>query len=289
MNSKQAKATASIISAAFFFALMAAFVHLAGDLPAVQKSFFRNFVAFIFAAAVLLRSEEKFKINKSSIGPLLMRSVFGTMGILGNFYAVDTLMLSDASMLNKLSPFFAIIFSYFLLKERMTLIQGVSVIIAFIGSLFIIKPSGAGMLSPGAIAGLLGGFGAGVAYTFVRILGKRGERSAVIVFFFSAFSCLVTVPFLIFDYHPMTLKQLAFLISAGLSAALAQFSITTAYSLAPAKEISVFDYTQVIFAAILGFFLFGQMPDIYSVLGYIIICGVSVFMFMYNKVHDVQA
>ena len=81
-----------------------------------------------------------------------MRSVFGTMGILGNFYAVDTLMLSDASMLNKLSPFFAIIFSYFLLKERMTLIQGVSVIIAFIGSLFIIKPSGAGQLSPGAIA-----------------------------------------------------------------------------------------------------------------------------------------
>lgn len=280
---EKTKGIAAILCAAFFFSLMTAFVRLAGDLPSIQKSFFRNLVALVFATAVLCRTEEKFRFNRENLGGLLLRSAFGTLGILGNFYAADHLLLSDASMLNKLSPFFAIICSFFLLKEKMKPVQILAVLLAFGGSLFIIKPSGEGLLSAGALAGVLGGFGAGVAYTYVRVLSKRGERGPFIVFFFSAFSCLVTLPFLIFDYHPMTGQQLIFLLLAGLSAAGGQFSITAAYSHAPAKEISVFDYTQVIFAAILGFFLFNQIPDIYSLLGYVIISGVSVAMFFYNK------
>ena len=73
------------------------------------------------------------------------------------------------------------------------------------------------------------------------------------------------------------------LIGAGASAALGQFGVTLAYANAPAKEISVFDYTQVIFSAILGFFLFGQLPDGWSVLGYLLICGISVAVFFYNR------
>ena len=119
-QSQRMKGIFAILCAAFFFALMTAFVRLAGNLPSVQKSFFRNLVALLFATAVLLRTPEKFRFEKSNLGALLMRSVFGTIGILGNFYAVDHLLLSDASMLNKLSPFFAIIFSFFLLKEKRT-------------------------------------------------------------------------------------------------------------------------------------------------------------------------
>ena len=70
---------------------------------------------------------------------------------------------------------------------------------------------------------------------------------------------------------------------AGAAATLGQFGVTLAYLHAPAKEISVFDYTQVLFSAALGFFMFGQIPDGLSVLGYIVICGVSVAMFCYNR------
>ena len=93
----------------------------------------------------------------------------------------------------------------------------------------------------------------------------------------------MTLPFLLFDYHPMSGFQLLCLVIAGCAAACAQFAITAAYSYAPAKEISVFDYTQVIFAAVLGFFMFGQVPDIYSVIGYVIIILTSVAMFFYNS------
>ena len=73
------------------------------------------------------------------------------------------------------------------------------------------------------------------------------------------------------------------LLLAGLSAAGGQFSVTAAYSNAPAKEISVFDYSQVIFAAVFGFVFMGDLPDIYSVIGYVIIFGASAVMFFIGK------
>ena len=73
------------------------------------------------------------------------------------------------------------------------------------------------------------------------------------------------------------------LLGAGLAAAGGQFGITAAYYHAPAKEISIYDYSQIIFSTILGFFLFGQVPDKYSVLGYVIILAMAAWMFFYNK------
>lgn len=266
-----------IISAAFFFAGMGVFVKLAGDVPSMQKAFFRNAVAALFAFFVLIGSEEKFKTKKENLKYLFARSVCGTMGILGNFYAIDHMKsIADASMLNKLAPFFATVFSFFILKERMTPFQLTAVITAFLGSLLVIKPSfDIASFFPGAV-GFLGGMGAGLAYVFVRLMTGRGERKAFIVFFFSLFSCLFAVPWLIFDYHHMSAYQLLMLIGAGLCACGGQFSITSAYSYAPAKEISVFDYTQIIFSTIMGMLVFGQMPDLWSILGYVIIIGVAV-------------
>lgn len=282
MKYSKTKGIIYIILSAFCFACMNAFVRMAGDLPSIQKSFFRNFVAVIFAAVMLMRTEEKFSFDKKNLPYLLMRAFFGTLGILCNYYAIDHLVLADASMLNKLSPFFAIIFSYFVLKERVSIVQALAVVLAFIGALFIIKPTG-GAFNAAGLVGAMGGMGAGIAYTMVRLLSKRGERGAFIVFFFSAFSCLVTLPFLIFDFHPMEWWQLLCLLGAGLAATGGQFSITAAYSYAPAKEISVFDYTQIIFAALLGFVFFAEFPDAYSVIGYAVIIGVSVWMFFINK------
>ncbi len=281
--SKKQQAIFYIICSAFFFALMNMFVRMSGDLPSIQKSFFRNLVAFFFALIILLRSKEGFSFNKKNLPAFVGRALFGTLGILCNFYAVDHLVLSDASILNKLSPFFAILFSYFILKEKLTLVQGSAVAAAFCGAVLVVKPGfvGAAILIPSLI-GVAGGLFAGLAYTLVRVLGQRGERSAFIVLFFSAFSCLVTLPFLIFDFHPMSAMQLLTLLLAGLSAAGGQFTITAAYTRAPAREVSVFDYTQIIFAAGLGFLFFGQIPDILSVIGYCIISGVAVWMFLYN-------
>lgn len=285
---QRTKGIICIILSAFCFALMSCCVRLAGDLPSIQKSFFRNLVAALFALILLMkdiRAGKDVSINRRQLPFLLLRSMFGTIGILCNFYAVDHLVLSDASMLNKMSPFFAILCSYFVLKETITPVQGGAVLFAFIGALFIIKPTLSNMDLFPSMIGLLGGLGAGTAYTMVRRLGQTGINKTVIVLFFSTFSCLVTLPFLIFDYHPMNGLQIAALIGAGLAAAGGQFSVTNAYCFAPAREISVYDYTQVIFSALLGFFLFGQVPDLLSLVGYVLICGTGIGMFLYNRRH----
>lgn len=281
--SKKQKAIIYIILSAFFFALMNCCVRLSGDLPTIQKSFFRNFIAMVVAGFILFKKGIGLDYRKKDIPVLLIRSAMGTLGILGNFYAVDHLNLSDASMLNKLSPFFVIVFSMIFLKEKPKFIQAIGVIVAFVGSLFIIKPTLEFTAIFPAIAGTIGGMGAGAAYTAVRALGQRGVKGPLIVFFFSAFSCIVVLPWVVTHFEPMELWQIGCLLLAGIAATGGQFTITAAYSNAPAKEISIFDYTQIIFSAFLGFFLFEQIPDWYSIIGYVIICGASVALFIYNN------
>lgn len=271
-----------VITAAFGFSMMSFFVNLAGDIPTFQKAFFRNAVALVFVSVIMLKNHIGFIPEKKHIPALLGRSLFGTIGLICNFYAIDRLILADANMLNKLSPFFAILFSAFILKEKPTIVQILGIVTAFIGSLCIIKPSMGGYAVFPAAVGALGGLCAGLAYTFVRFLGKKGANSFVIIFFFSAFSCLFCLPFMLSDFTVMSIKSFLCLLLAGISACLGQFGITRAYVYAPAKEISVYDYTQVLFAAMLGIFLH-QFPDLLSIIGYLLICGAGIAMFFYNR------
>ena len=272
-----------IILSAFFFACMNVSVRLAGDLPSVQKSFFRNLVAAVFAAIILLRKHTAPNVQKSQWLPLFLRCTFGTLGILCNFYAIDHLLVADASILNKLSPFFAIIFSILLLKEKISPTQGLCVLLAFVGCLFVVKPGFHNAALIPALIGVCGGLGAGIAYTMVREMGTHGVKGPVIVFYFSCFSCVVVIPWIVFHYQPMTLQQLLTLLLAGLFAAGGQFTITAAYTYAPAGKISIFDYSQIIFATLLGFILFSEIPDTYSLIGYTLIILASVGNFIYNS------
>ena len=272
--SSRRKGILFILLAAFFFSLMSVFVRLSGDVPTMQKAFFRNIVAAVVAMIILLRSKTKISLKKENLPPLLLRSVFGTIGILANFWAVDNLGIADANMLNKLSPFFAILMSIFILGEKPNRIEWLSVILAFIGAAFVAKPS-AGIVSLPALVGILGGFTAGTAYTFVRKAGLQGVKGPIVVAFFSTFSTLVLLPNLLLNYTPMSAQQLLLLVLAGCSAAGGQLSITAAYQHAPARDISVFDYSQVVYAALFGIILFGEFPDVWSLIGYVIIIGTA--------------
>ena len=272
--SSRRKGILFILLAAFFFSLMSVFVRLSGDVPTMQKAFFRNIVAAVVALIILLRSKTKISLKKENLPPLLLRSVFGTIGILANFWAVDNLGIADANMLNKLSPFFAILMSIFILGEKPNRIEWLSVILAFIGAAFVAKPS-AGIVSLPALVGILGGFTAGTAYTFVRKAGLQGVKGPIVVAFFSTFSTLVLLPNLLLNYTSMSAQQLLLLVLAGCSAAGGQLSITAAYQHAPARDISVFDYSQVVYAALFGIILFGEFPDVWSLIGYVIIIGTA--------------
>ena len=286
--SSKSKGILFIILAALSFALMNTCVRLAGDINTFEKAFFRNFVAALITGAIMLRQHVPTKLSRESRRLVLGRVVLGTLGLVCNFYAVSRINLADANMLNKLSPFFAIIFSIFILREFPKKADILSVLAAFIGAVFVVRPT-AGIASLPALVGVLGGLGAGAAYTFVRHLSQKGERGPEIVMFFSAFTCVCSVPFFAFRFQPMSARQWIFLLLAGCAAAGGQLSVTAAYRHAPAKEISVFDYSQIVYAALWGFFLFGELPDALSILGYVIIIGAAVFRCIFNLRADKKA
>ncbi len=278
------KAILFLITSAFFFALMLVFVRLSGDLPTFQKMFFRNAIAAVIAVIILIKNKTSFKpVSVKNLPSLIARTLFGVIGVFCNFYAVDHLLLSDASILNKMSPFFAVIFSFLILKEKPSLTQVLTVVGAFFGALFVIKPSFSNTDLVASIIGFLGGACAGIAYTYVRKSTLGGEHSAYVVFFFSFVSSLICLPLFILSYKPMSLFQLSMLLLAGFSAAGGQFMITLAYKNAPSKEVSVYDFSQLIFTAGFGFILFDQIPDVFSVIGYVIIILMAVLSFLYSN------
>ena len=84
----------------------------------------------------------------------------------------------------------------------------------------------------------------------------------------------------------MSFIQLVYLLLAGVFASIGQFGVTLAYRYAPAKEISIFDYTNILFSALISIFVFGTFPDGFSFIGYIIIFAAALYMFIYNKKLD---
>ena len=205
------------------------------------------------------------------------------MGLLCNFYAVDHLVLTDASMIQKLTPFFTVLLSLVILKEKPARFQYIAMGIAMVGMLFIVKPSFANPQLLGYTIALLGSFCASTAYTLVRKLSFTPIKGPAIVFYFSLFSCLAMIPSMIVDFHPMSTQQIIYLLMAGVMASGGQFSVTSAYSYAPAKEISIFDYSQVLFVGLFGFVLYDEIPDAYSFIGYVIIFVTAYMMYVHGK------
>lgn len=278
-------AIACMLASGFGFAVMNVCIRLSGDLPVYQKTIFRNGVVLFIALFILYRTGHTIRLPKvkNSFVLLFLRALFGLLGVLANFYAVDHIPVADASMLNKLSPFFAILFSFMFLKERVRPVQIMAVLTALIGATIVVRPSFNNPAIGAYLFALMGGMLAGAAYTIVRTLTSQGVTKSYIIFFFAAFSTVALLPFFIHHYVPMSWGQFACLIGAGLGAALGQYGITYAYSFAAAREVSIFDYAQVVFASLLAFAVLGECPDLWSLLGFLVIFSAALFLFIYNR------
>ncbi|TCK92733.1 EamA domain-containing membrane protein RarD [Natranaerovirga hydrolytica] len=276
------KAIGLMLFSAFSFAIMGVFVKALEDIPSFEKALFRNLISLIIVLAVLYKRKESPWGHKDNRKYLLGRGIFGTLGLLSFFYALDTLYLADASMLNRLSPFFVILFAAIFLKEKIRKYQMFSVFIALLGVLLIVKPSFEFQESLPALIGLMSGVFAGIAYVFVSYLGKK-ESPYTIVFYFSFISTIVTGIIIIPHYVSPNFIELVLLIGTGITASIGQFALTYAYKYAPAGEVSIYNYSNIIFAGILGFIFFSEMPDILSLMGYVFIVFAGYIIYKYGK------
>ncbi|EDS78264.1 DMT family transporter [Clostridium massiliodielmoense] len=280
MNNKT-KAVLYMLLSALGFAFMGAMVKLAGNLPVIEKVFFRNFISLFVAFGVLKKATGPILGKKENQKYLLARALLGLTGMFLYFYSIDHLKLADSAMLNKLSPFFITLFAIMFLKEELTGMKIVSMIIVFVGALLVIKPQWDLSIIP-ALAGFLSAAFAGGAYTLVRFLKDR-ENPSTIVFYFSLVSVLGSFPFMLMNFIMPTKIQFLYLILTGVFAAIAQFSLTYSYKYAPASEVAIYNYVNIVFSGIIGFFIWNEIPDKLSILGGVIILIMATIVYFYNK------
>ena len=280
MNNKTKLAIFLMILSALSFSLMQMSVKISGkSIPVMQQVFSRNLIIMIISIIVLLKNKESFLPNKESIIPLILRSLFGFLGVVASFYAFNNMILADASILQNTSPFWSTFFAFLIIKEKILKIQWFTLIIAIIGAMFVIKPSFNSNIFPSLVA-LSGAMFAGLAYTMIGSL-KGKERNSIIILYFSLISTAFSLIFAKSFVMP-SLHEFFMLILIGVFAGFGQFFLTISYKEAPVSTVSIFNYTGIIFSYLISVLFFNELIDVYSVIGMFLTISAALIVYFYK-------
>ena len=270
-----ARAVLLIVIAGLSFSLVGVAVRLSGDVPLYEKVFFRSVFSLAATGHIAARNRSNPFRPTNRVPFLILRGVFGTTAMTLYFYAVENLAIGDATVLNKLSPFFVVLFAMLFLKERLSRYAIPALACAFAGAALVVQPQ-LDMRAAPAAAGVLSAAASGGAYTVVRSLRGK-EPPYMIVFYFALVASVAMIPPMLARYVAPTPLELLLLLGAGLFATVGQLCLTFAYHQAPATKISIYNYAHVIFAFVAGFALWGEVPDAVGVSGAAIIIAAAFY------------
>lgn len=281
MNDKT-KGILCMVASALAFALMQIAVKLTSDNVSIfLQVVFRNFILAVFSIIMLKKNKEKLMPVKEHRLALFFRGFLGLFGVVLYFYATKKMPTANAAILQKSSPFFVMIFAAIFLNEKLTKVHVLSLLIAFVGAYFVTNPSGNYNLLP-ALAGIFSAVFAAGAYTIIGKLGKS-ENAYRIMLAFGVVTCVsLFIPLVMTYKRPLPIDWL-WLSMIGIFGGLGQYLLTIAYLYAPAGEVSIYNYTSVIFSAILGFIIFGDKIIPIEFLGIGLILLSALILFLYNQ------
>lgn len=246
-----------MVGSSLCFAVMGALVKLASEtLPFQEVTFFRAFGGLVLIAAWMLLRRLSFAANDK--GLLVWRGVMGWAALTAYFYAIAHLYLADAVLLNYTSPFFTALLAAFFLKERLTARTSLCLAAAIGGVALVVGPKG-GFWNIGALAGLGSALFAALAYVAVKRATANNSPWAIVLYF-SLVASLLTLPWLVRDYHAPTPHEWLLLAGVAASATVAQVLMTYGYQLARASTASIVSLFTPLFAALLGFACFQDVP-----------------------------
>lgn len=271
----------AIAAVAFFFlSLMSLFGKLLSDSYNIAEiAFWRNLIAVMpfFALIVFFGRRDILKV-KSRPGVLVARSVIGTVNLIFLFGAFWLLPMADATALTFTSALFVPMLGFFFLAEKVGPYRWSAILIGFIGVLIIAQPTGNWNFGGVAFA-ITGAFFQAVLAIMLRLLG-RTEGAETMAFYLLLTGVLLLAPLMPFLGHVPSPDDIWLLLGLGLSGAMMQFVIAVAYIHTPAALASLFTYTQIIWATIFGWVIFGQWPgkNIWLGAGIIILASLIVIL-----------
>ena len=257
-----------MVIAVFLFTCMDAVVKWVGQTyPTGQIVFFRNLVAFLPVSLFVARTGGLAVLRTGNLAGHAFRGVLGLAAMACFFAAYALMPLGDAVAIGMSGPIFMTALSVPLLREQVGLRRWSAVVVGFAGVLLMTRP-GAGSLAPGAVLALSGALFYALAMISIRKL-SRTEHPTTIVFYFTLFATLGAAISLPFGQWvtPASLLDLGLLVAIGLFGGFAQFAMTHAFRLAPVAIVAPFDYLALVFAMVLGYAIWGDLPDAWILSG----------------------
>lgn len=250
---------------ALLFSLMGVGIReVSGGVNNETVVFFRSLVGVLFFLPLLLVKGTR-PLKTGRLKAHLWRTTYGLLAMYCFFYAIAHLPLADAMLFTYSAPVFTPVLAWWLLKEPLTKRMLATSAIGLIGVLLVAKPSEA-LFDVLALVGLAASILAAFAFVSIREMSDT-EPAFRIVFYFSLFSALISAVPLSWAWQPLDQRQLGLLLVIGLLATVSQIVMSKAYSLAPPGLIGPFAYLAIVFAGIVAWLRWGEMPDFASLIG----------------------
>lgn len=245
------------------------------DMDAFQISFARAFFALL-AILPFVWHERRTVLKSRHWGTHLLRGLAGAIAMLCGFYAVSKMPLADVTALGFTQPLFTTLLAFLLLGEVVRWRRWSATVVGFLGVLVIVRP-GAETFEPTALAALAMALGIALAVTLVKRFPANESRVTMLLAF-CVTSIVISAPPAFYVWRTPNLEELFLLLGTGVLGVASQSMIIRAYQNGEASFIAPFDYSKLLFAGLIGYFLFGEVPDHWTFAGAAIIVGATLYI-----------
>jgi drug/metabolite transporter (DMT)-like permease len=229
--------------------------------PLGEIVFFRSMLGIPVIVAMAYATGGLTLLYTRRIDSHALRSIAGTIAMFCNFAAYTYLPLADATAISFAAPLFVVILAALMLSERVHLYRWSAVLVGFVGVIIIAGPEASLSRSAlyGAMFALTGAGLTAVAMIFLRRMSAH-EHSITIAFYFMLTSAAVSLTTLAFGWNWPTLPETGILIMTGLAGGIGQLFLSFSYRYGEASVLAPFDYAAMIWAVVLGYFVFDELP-----------------------------
>jgi len=256
-----------MLLATLSFSIMNICIKKVTHIPPMEVVFFRCFTAMLIAFGALYRSKVSWVGSNRKL--LFLRGLFGTIALYTFFLTIQNMPLASAVTIQYLSPIFTTIIAIFLLKEKVRNIQWLFFAVSFAGVL-LIKGFDERVSLFYLGVGIISAVGSAFAYNMVRSL-KQKEHELVVVLHFQIFGSIVGFVFSVFNWQMPSIQDLVFLILTGVFTHIGQLYLTRSLHRENIANVSILNYTGLIYALTFGFIFFGETFSVLSLFGIVLV------------------
>lgn len=264
-----------LMMAAMGFALMVGLIKLVGQrLPVTQILFVRQLGMAIMLLPFLMRTFPA-SLKTDHLALQLGRIMLALIAMLAGFTAVVNMPLADATAIAFAKSFFVTIFAVFLLKEKVGLYRWGAVFVGFIGVLIMVRPGSEGFSIYGLMA-IVGAASAGLVMVIIRKLTRIDPLSTILAYQAIGVGLIMAIPAFIQWVAPTPVEWML-LVAIGVVSYFAQKANILAYTYGEASLLASLDYVRLLYATLIGWFLFSELPGLSTWVGATIIIVASVY------------